>query len=181
MDWKKQFDIHKKASPGMLICVIFMIAILVFLLLAPRYSRNLGRSFRCFTNMKAFPDYMAHTAEEMEPEDLAKMTVADLLQESIRKGKMKENQVVCPIDGRPYDIFPLSAAGFVRRFESGNQDPIPVAMCRSLHEKREGWSGWYKIYYGTPVVYTDGQMKYLSRDEAEKLISELSPKPIDFP
>ncbi len=180
MDWKKQFDIHKESSGIIIICVILLIAVLVDFLFSPICSKSAALSRHCIANLNVIPKYMYYTAEEMEPEDLAKMTVADLFQESIRKWKMKKDQVVCPIDGRPYDIFPLSAAEFVRGFESGDH-PVPVVMCRGTHVKDvRGWSGWYKTYYGTPVVYMDG-LRELSREEAEKLVSELSPKPIEFP
>ncbi len=180
MDWKKQFDIHKESSGIIIICVILLIAVLVSFLFRPICSKSAARSRRCIANLNVIPKYMYYTAEEMEPEDLAKMTVADLLQESIRKWKMKKDLVVCPIDGRPYDIFPLSAAEFVRHFESWDH-PVPVVMCRNTHVKEvRGWTGWYKTYYGTPVVYMDG-LRELSREEAEKLVSELSPEPIEFP
>lgn len=179
MDWKKQFDIHKESSGIIIICVILLIAVLVDFLFTPICSKSAARSRRCISNLNVIPKYMYYTAEEMEPEDLAKMTVADLLQESIRKWKMKEDQVVCPIDGRPYDIFPLSAAEFVRHFESWDH-PVPVVMCRNTHVKEvRGWTGWYKTYYGTPVVYMDG-LRELSREEAEKLVSEYSPVPFEL-
>lgn len=179
MDWKKQFDIHKESSGIIIICVILLIAVLVDFLFTPICSKSAAHSRRCISNLNVIPKYMYYTAEEMEPEDLAKMTVADLLQESIRKWKMKEDQVVCPIDGRPYDIFPLSAAEFVRHFESWDH-PVPVVMCRNTHVKEvRGWTGWYKTYYGTPVVYMDG-LRELSREEAEKLVSEYSPVPFEL-
>lgn len=134
MDWKKQFDIHKESSGIIIICVILLIAVLVSFLFRPICSKSAARSRRCIANLNVIPKYMYYTAEEMEPEDLAKMTVADLLQESIRKWKMKKDLVVCPIDGRPYDIFPLSAAEFVRHFESWDH-PVPVVMCRNTHVK----------------------------------------------
>ena len=178
MDWKKRFDIRKEAGCG-LIGVILLIAVLWFFLFFPICSKSAALSARCIVNLNFIPLYMYHTAEEMEPEDLAEMTVADLLQESIRKWKMKKDLVVCPIDGRSYDIFPLSAAEFVRRFESGDH-PVPVVMCRGTHVKEEkGLFGWYKTYYGTPVFYTVGHRE-LSREEAEKLVSEYSPKPIEI-
>ncbi len=177
MDWKKRFDIHKEAGCGLIIGVIFLIAVLVFFLFIPICSKSAALSAKCIVNLNFIPIYMYHTAEEMEPEDLAKMTVADLLQESVRKWKMKENELVCPIDGRSYDIFPLSAAEFVRRFESGDH-PVPVVMCRGTHVKEvRGCFGWYKTYYGTPVVHTD-RRRELSREEVEKLVSEYSPAPL---
>lgn len=180
MDWKKQFDIHKGSSGIIIIGVILLIAVLVDFLFTPICSKSAALSRHCIANLNVIPKYMYYTAEEMGPEDLAKMTVADLLQESIRKWKMEKNLVVCPIDGRPYDIFPLSAAEFVRRFESGDH-PVPVIMCRGTHVKEvRGLSGWHKTYYGTPVVYTDGHRE-LSREEAEKLILVHAPKPIEFP
>lgn len=179
MDWKKRFDIPKEAGCGLIIGIL-LIAVLVLFLFIPICSKSAARSRRCIANLNVIPKYMYYTAEEMEPEDLAKMTVADLLQESIRMWKMKKDLVVCPIDGRPYDIFPLSAAEFVRHFESWDH-PVPVVMCRGTHVKEvRGWTGWYKTYYGTPVVYMDG-LRELSRKEAEKLVSELSPEPIEFP
>jgi len=179
MDWKKRFDIRKEAGCGLIIGIL-LIAVLVSFLFRPICSKSAAHSRRCISNLNVIPKYMYYTAEEMEPEDLAKMTVADLLQESIRMWKMKKDLVVCPIDGRPYDIFPLSAAEFVRHFESWDH-PVPVVMCRNTHVKEvRGWTGWYKTYYGTPVVYMDG-LRELSREEAEKLVSELSPEPIEFP
>lgn len=179
MDWKKRFDIPKEAGCGLIIGIL-LIAVLVHFLFVPICSKSAAHSRRCIANLNVIPKYMYYTAEEMEPEDLAKMTVADLLQESIRMWKMKKDLVVCPIDGRPYDIFPLSAAEFVQHFESWDH-PVPVVMCRGTHVKEvRGWSGWYKTYYGTPVVYMDG-LRELSREEAEKLVLELSPEPIEFP
>ncbi len=179
MDWKKRFDIRKEAGCGLIIGIL-LIAVLVSFFFRPICSKSAAHSRRCIANLNVIPKYMYYTAEEMEPEDLAKMTVADLLQESIRMWKMKKDLVVCPIDGRPYDIFPLSAAEFVRHFESWDH-PVPVVMCRNTHVKEvRGWTGWYKTYYGTPVVYMDG-LRELSREEAEKLVSELSPEPIEFP
>ena len=50
------------------------------------------------------------------------------------------------------------------------QDPVPILMCRpGVHGK-----------YGTPVLYSDGTVQVLTTKEAEKLVAEQSPVPLEL-
>ena len=76
----------------------------------------------------------------------------------------------CPAPGfsyrDPFLAFPVPAS----ILQNPEQEPVPVLMCRpGVHGK-----------YGTPVLYSDGTVKSLTTKEAEKLVEEQHPVPLEL-
>ena len=77
----------------------------------------------------------------------------------------------CPAPGLtyrdPYLAFLVPASILLNPAE---QEPVPILMCRpGVHGK-----------YGTPVLYSDGTVRSLTTEEAEKLAAEQSPVPLEI-
>jgi len=92
-------------------------------------------------------------------------TVPALLQEMYRG--MDRGLFSCPIQGErdPYLAFPVPVSVLLNPAE---QEPVPVVICRPGNHRQ----------YGTPVLYSDGTVNRLTTEEAEKLIAEQSPVPL---
>ena len=76
----------------------------------------------------------------------------------------------CPAPGfsyrDPFLAFPVPASILL----NPEQDPVPILMCRpGVHGK-----------YGTPVLYSDGTVHVLTTKDAEKLVAEQSPVPLEL-
>ena len=76
----------------------------------------------------------------------------------------------CPAPGfsyrDPFLAFPVPASILL----NPEQAPVPILMCRpDVHGK-----------YGTPVLYSDGTVKVLTTKEAEKLVAEQHPVPLEL-
>ena len=76
----------------------------------------------------------------------------------------------CPAPGfsyrDPYLAFPVPASVLL----NPEQEPVPILMCRpGIHGK-----------YGTPVLYSDGTVQVLTTEDAEKLVREQSPAPLEL-
>ena len=76
----------------------------------------------------------------------------------------------CPAPGfsyrDPFLAFPVPASILL----NPEQDPVPILMCRpGVHGK-----------YGTPVLYSDGTVHVLTTKDAEKLVAEQSPVPLEI-
>ena len=66
-----------------------------------------------------------------------------------------------------YLVFPVPASVV---FDDSLQPPIPIVMCPpGAHRK-----------YGTNVLYSNGDVKTLTLNEAEKLVREQSPAPLEI-
>ena len=66
-----------------------------------------------------------------------------------------------------YLVFPVPASLV---FDDSLQPPVPIVMCPpGAHRK-----------YGTNVLYSNGDVKTLTLEEAEKLVKELSPVPLEI-
>ena len=68
----------------------------------------------------------------------------------------------------PYLVFPVSSSVV---FDESLQKPVPILMC---------WGGAHDGKRGSMVLYSDGSQKCLSTEEAEKLVSEQSPVPLEI-
>jgi len=93
-------------------------------------------------------------------------TIPVLIQEWYYDGKT----FFCPAPGttyrEPFLAFPVPASILL----NSEQDPLPILMCRpGVHGQ-----------YGTPILYSDGTIKNLSTKEAEKLVAEQSPVPLEI-
>ena len=96
-------------------------------------------------------------------------TVADWFQ-AAQKAKhgsaspLPEEEFFCTKNRQPYLIFPVPASVLF----TAPDPPVPVLMCSP------GAHGGY----GTNILYSDGTIVPVSREEAEKLVSEYSPEQI---
>ena len=99
---------------------------------------------------------------EIRPEH----TVSDLIREALRRDLL-EGKDVCDMRGdrQPYLVFPVPALVV---FDDSLQPPVPIVMCPpGAHRK-----------YGTNVLYSNGDVKTLTLEEAEKLVAEQHPMPL---
>ena len=163
----------RKCWHGCLIAVLVMMAFLFLVLL---FLSQLGKprpetvAAACRSDLKQTYQSMGrfikdHVEEGCEiPPD---WTIPDLIREWHYDWKM----FFCPAPGftyrDPYLAFPVPATVLLNPPE---QAPVPILMCRpGVHGK-----------YGTPVLYSDGAVKILTTKEAEKLVAEQPPVPLEL-
>lgn len=116
--------------------------------------------------------YDATHEEGFDPD--AGWTVPDLIRESVHGGKLDETILHCPATGAPYSVFSIPAAVCAKHGGLVPAKPVPVAMCRpDAHRRRKGVF-YFPKEYGAMVLFSDGNVKRVSREEAEKLVSEMS-------
>ena len=135
---------------------------------------------------------------EIRPEN----TVSDLIREALRRGLLEE-QDVCDRygDRQPYLVFPVPASWLWHDYlvEKGLREPseedipekVPVLMDRpGAHMESAKLMMIYRIFtlkkglssaLSSRVLYSDGSIGYITMEEAEKLVQEHTPKPIEFP
>lgn len=110
------------------------------------------------------------TKVDKEREKPENWSVCDLIRDDLSQWdgenrRMEELNLSCPKDHQAYLIFPVSA--HIGLYEESVQPPVPVAMCHpGVHEKP-----------GTPVLFSDGTVKALSKKEAEALMAGQSLQP----
>ena len=108
--------------------------------------------------------------EREKPEN---WSVGDLIRDDLSRydgenRRMEELNLICPKDRQAYLIFPVPA--HIGLYEESVQPPVPIAMCRpGVHGKP-----------GTPVLYSDGTVNVLTTEDAENLVAELSPVPLEI-
>ena len=127
---------------------------------------------------------------ELRPEH----TVADLIQEVLARGLLREKDFRCPHgEGHPpYLVFPLPASVLVEEYAaSAVRDPksrIPIVMeLPEFHRKSETfWKIWQWLpgkdrYVTSPrVLWADGGAGIITMEEAEKFMEEHPPAPIEL-
>ena len=110
------------------------------------------------------------TKVDKEREKPENWSVCDLIRDDLSQydgenRRMAELNLSCSKDHQAYLIFPVSA--YIGLYEESVQPPVPVAMCHpGVHEKP-----------GTPVLFSDGTVKALSKKEAEALMAGQSLQP----
>lgn len=121
---------------------------------------------------------------ELRPEH----TVADLIQEILARGLLREEDFRCPHgEGHPpYLVFPLPASVLLMEHDPKNRIPILMEL-PEFHRKSETF---YKIcqklpgkdkYNDSPrVLWADGGAGIISMEEAEKLVSKYSPVSVEI-
>ena len=134
---------------------------------------------------------------EIRPEH----TVSDLVREALRRDLLEEKDVCDMRGGRqPYLVFPVPASWMWHDYfvKKGIREPAkdvpektPVLMDRpGAHMESAKLMMIYRIFtlrtglsaaLSSRVLYSDGSIGVISREEAEKLVSDLSPEPIEFP
>jgi len=199
MDWKKQFKVHDLSFRDT--CIILLVitvnlVILMFLLPSPP-KRNVSR---CNSHQRWIYRIMSEVPDGEGVELPPDWTVADLIREAAGKdfqthqpwpvesaAEMRhrlEKEYLCrsvhyerkfPYLRRqrvevtsPYLVFPVPASVV---FDESIQEPVPILMCRP---------GAHDGKYSSMVLYSDGTTKALTREEAEKLVAEQSPVPLEI-
>ena len=192
MDWKKQFKVHDlslRDTCVVLLVIAVNLLILIFSLdtgVPPERASAAGcthQEHRIYRIMREVPD---GEGGELPPE----WTVADLIREAVRKDRqgaypLEEKYYSCRNVRRvrvksfpylrreraevyrPYLVFPVPASVV---FDDSLQPPLPIVMCPpGAHRK-----------FGTNVLYSNGDVKTLTLEEAEKLVAEQHPVPLEL-
>lgn len=115
------------------------------------------------------------------------MTLYDLIREPDPAALFgsEEDRFVCPKDGQPYLVFPVSAAEVLNYFqyEAKVRDgakperelrAFPLAMCPGTHSKL----GEINDPQYVLILYSDGTIKTKTPEEAEAIAAGLSLRPI---
>jgi len=140
------------------------------------------------THPDDLPESMPRDAKmiEITPD----MMVADLLQEVLRRGILDPGQngkyLRCAQSGDPFLVLPVPASALFL----DSRDRIPIAMDPpdAHHVDNKLLMTIYRLLYPhcaeyaltARVLYSDGSVGVISREEAEKLVMEQSPVPIEF-
>ena len=111
------------------------------------------------------------------------MTVPDVIRAAIRDGEIDGKHLVCARDGRSYLVFPAPAS--VLRLER-EMEHVPIVMDRpDAHEEGAFVTAAFRlIRQDAPVtvrvLYSDGILEVVSREDAERLVAAHSPQPIEL-
>ena len=125
----------------------------------------------CTSHLHRIGHHLYSRAKENDSEALKGATIPDLLREAAHSGELDEKCLHCPANGAPYHVFSVPAALFFLHNEIATANPVPVVMdSPGAHGK-----------LGANVLYSDGSVKCLTAEEAEKLVAEQSPVPIKIP
>jgi prepilin-type processing-associated H-X9-DG protein len=137
-------------------------------------AKDGARAAECKYNLNQLGKrlYDATHEEGFDPD--AGWTVPDLIRESVHGGKLDETILHCPATGAPYSVFSIPAAVCAKHGGLVPAKLVPVAMCRpDAHRRRKG-GFYFPKEYGAMVLYSDGHVARVSREEAERLLSGLS-------
>ena len=195
--------ILKKGCLTLLILFAAWVACDMFLT-SSRYHRDAqlvhANAMRCSTRLKEIsesldclmhPDKMQEPlSDKVEPVEITPdMTVADLIREAVRQGILSEGRngayLRCPRSGEPYLVFSEPASVLLQKPEPHKRIPIvmdpphahdesklTMFVCQLFHMHSTDYA------FTARVLYANGTIGTLSREEAEKLVAERSPVPI---
>ena len=122
--------------------------------------------------------FQAHP-DEITPD----MTVPDVIRAAIRDREIDGKHLVCARDGRSYLVFPAPAS--VLRLER-EMEHVPIVMDRpDAHEESAFVTAAFRLLrkedpVNARVLYADGILEVVSREEAERLVAAHSPQPIEL-
>ena len=195
--------ILKKGCLTLLLIFVALIACDMFLT-SSKYHKDAelvhAKAMSCKNRLREIEeslDYLSHPdkmqeslREEVEPVEITPdMTVADLIREAVRQGILSEGRngkyLCCPRSGEPYLVFSEPASVLLQKPEPHKRIPIvmdpphahdesrlTMFICRLFHMHST------KYAFTARVLYADGGIETLTREEAEKLVAERSPVPI---
>ena len=199
MDWKKQFRFHDlsvRDTCVVLLVVAVNLLVLIFFFIQFSFQRDNpeARSTASLSQCASQQRVICRIMREVPPGEAFELppesTVADLIREAVGKERLAsspipEKNYYCRDvrDGRaglglhsrqeevvqPYLVFPAPASVV---FDDSLQPPVPILMCPpGAHGK-----------LGSSILYSDGSVRRLSAEKAERLVAEQSPVPlkIDF-
>ena len=183
--FEKQNEIPRNGLRGfrsllltILLCFIGIVVVLP--VLAGLFLPTLGRmrpktvSMECKTYLKqANRIILDHYRKEMEKEDSSlsrDSTVSDVIQAIPSDLIARFFYCNGPSRKYPYLVFPAPVSA-VAGEPAG--EPVPVLMCSPdcFHAKAN---------CGVNVLYSDGSVRTIGKNEAEKLVSEYSPVPLEL-
>ena len=110
-------------------------------------------------------------------------TVADVIRAALRDGELDGKNLCCARDGRSYLVFPAPAS--VLRLEP-EPERVPIVMDRpDAHQEGAFVTTAYRVFRDNDpanvrVLYSDGTLEVVSREEADRLVAAHSPQPIEF-
>ena len=167
--------IAAKAFKGVLLCLglgLFCFVLGLFLMPPVGQPSEKGYYTDCSSKLIQLEKQIYWlTKVDKEREKPENWSVCDLIRDDLSQWdgenrRMEELNLSCPKDHQAYLIFPVSAD--IGLYEESVQPPVPIAMCRpGVHEKP-----------GTPVLFSDGTVKALSKKEAEALMEGQSLRPV---
>ena len=162
-----------------LLCFIGIVAILAVLagMILPQIGRMKPKSAASVCKIyleQANRIILDHYRKELEKEDSSfsrDSTVSAVIQAFILQNPSGRNLFCCQTPGAKKAYLAFPAPVFVMSGESIVEPPVPVLMCPPdcFHKK-----------IGINVLYSDGMVRTIPREEAEKLVSEYSPVPIEL-
>ncbi len=205
MDWKSQFKVHDLSFRDTCI-VLLVIAVNLFILMILFPSgpnpKAVSAALRanCGANQRQIYKHMCEVLGEERFELPPDWTVADLIREAAGKyyqtrqplseksaaemRRLMEKEYLCrsvhyerrfPQLRRKrvevtsqYLVFPAPASVV---FDESLQPPVPILMCPP---------GAHGEERGSMILYSDGTTKPLTTEEAENLVSEYSPVPLEL-
>ncbi len=185
MDWKQQFKVHDLSfRETIIILLVVAVCEVILMFIFPWRGPVWNAVTRCGINQRSIYRIMSRVPDGDEFELPPEWTVADLIREAVRKDRqsphpMEENYFICrniskvrecdfPYDLRPYLVFPVPASVV---FDESLQKPVPILMC---------WPGAHDGKHCSMVLYSDGTTNPLTPEEAEKLVAEYSPVPLEI-
>ena len=185
MDWKQQFKVHDLSfRETIIILLVVAVCEVILMFIFPWRGPVWNAVTRCGINQRSIYRIMSRVPDGDEFELPPEWTVADLIREAVRKDRqsphpMEEHYFICrniskvrecdfPYDLRPYLVFPVPASVV---FDESLQKPVPILMC---------WPGAHDGKHCSMVLYSDGTTKPLTPEEAEKLVAEYSPVPLEI-
>jgi len=110
-------------------------------------------------------------------------TVSDVIRAALRDKELDEKCLCCARDGRSYLVFPAPAS--VLRLEK-EMEHVPIVMDRpDAHVEGAFVATAFRLIrkedpVNARVLYSDGTLEVVSREEAEKLVSAHAPRPIEI-
>lgn len=187
MDWKKQFKVHDLSfRDTCIVLLVIAVNLLILMFILPMPPKREAVS-RCASHQRWIHRIMSRVPDGEGFELPSEWTVADLIREAVRKDRQsprplpeetficrntRDERVFLVRRGRvevtsQYLVFPVSASVV---FDESLQPPVPILMCPpGAHDGR----------HCSMVLYSDGTTKPMTPEEAEKLVSEYSPVPIE--
>lgn len=164
------------------VAVVFILCVLAMLMwpLQKKALRVRRNTLACTSSLVHL--YQALTYDRVV---FPNVRVSDLIQEALRNGVLNEKDCCCIQNGRPYLVFSVDAS-VLSPFEnqripiimdypdSHMEEAFIMRIFRVMNPEAE------ELSLTARVLYSDGCVRVLSKEEAERLMYELSPRPIMF-
>ena len=190
MDWKQQFKVHDLScrKTFIILLVIAVCEVILMFLFPWQPDRETVCRAVCGGKQRSIYRIMSEVPNGDEFELPPDWTVADLIREAVRKDRQSplpapEKDFICrnvryereylvrrrrvEVDA-PYLVFSVPASVV---FDKSLQEPVPILMCPP---------GAHGDKRSSIVLYSDGSTNCLTTEEAEKLVAEQSPVPLEI-